>query len=248
MALKRFILPVFLSFLVLTQQVFALSVPEVSGYVNDKAGIMNAKSRNELNEYLANLDQSTGIQIAVLTINSLENNSIEEYSLKVAEKWKLGNKEKDSGALLLISMKEHAVRIETGDGLEGILTDAKCGLIIRNIISPNFREGKYSAGIALAVQNMAGIALQDESLISDSVKKANDDDDDFLGTVYFIFFAFFFIVSVCSRRGRFPRWLVYSLLWNGASSGHRSSGGGSSFSGFSGGGGHFSGGGASGKW
>ena len=108
----------------------------------------------------------------------------------------VGNKEKDSGALLLISMKEHAVRIETGDGLEGILTDAKCGLIIRNIISPNFREGKYSAGIALAVQNMAGIALQDESLISGSVKKANDDDDDFLGTVYFIFFAFFFIVSV----------------------------------------------------
>ena len=117
---------------------FAVSVPELKGRVNDYAKIIRDSDEREIEEYLYNLEQSSGIQLAVLTMPSLGGDDIASFGIKVADKWKLGGKEKDNGAILIVAYEEHDLRIEVGDGLEGSLTDAKCGLILRNVIVPEF--------------------------------------------------------------------------------------------------------------
>ena len=145
--------------------VFALNVPKWEGPVLDLANVLSASEETELYDYLVSLERQTGIQMAVLTINSLEGNNIENYSIKVAENWKLGQEKEDNGALLVVSVGDRQLRIETGYGLESLLTDAKCGLIIRNVITPYFRNGDYGTGIINGIKNMAGIATEDFPLL-----------------------------------------------------------------------------------
>ena len=82
-----------------------------------------------------------------MTIKSLEGEDLEDFSMKVCENWKLGSADREDGVLLLVSLDEKKIRIEVGYGLEGILTDTKCGLIIRNIMAPEFQAGRYGDGI-----------------------------------------------------------------------------------------------------
>ena len=105
----------------------ALEVPALTGRIVDNAKIISSQDKMEISSYLKNLEDQTGIQIAVLTIKSLEGESLEEFSLRTAEKWKLGEKGKDNGALLLVALNERKIRIEVGYGLEERLTDTKCG-------------------------------------------------------------------------------------------------------------------------
>ncbi|HNR72949.1 MAG TPA: TPM domain-containing protein, partial [Cyclobacteriaceae bacterium] len=102
-------------------------VPELWGTrVHDDARVLKQETVEALESQLKAYEDSTSNQIAILTISSLEGEVIEEYSLRVAEKWKLGQKDKDNGVLLLIAVDDHKMRIEVGHGLEGVLTDAQC--------------------------------------------------------------------------------------------------------------------------
>jgi uncharacterized protein len=131
------------------------AIPELWGlHVHDEAHILSQQTVDDLEAQLKTYEDSTSNQIAILTITSLENEVLEQYSLKVAEKWKLGNKEKDNGALLLIAVDDHKMRIETGQGLQGVLTDAVCNRIIRNEMAPNFRRGDYDQGVNAAITAM----------------------------------------------------------------------------------------------
>ena len=145
---------------------FAANVPALKGRVNDYAKIIRDSDEREIEEYLAGVEQSTGIQIAVLTMPSLGGEDIASFGIKVADKWDIGDKDKDNGAILIVAYAEHDLRIEVGDGLEGSLTDAKCGLILRNVIVPEFKNGNYSAGIKKGIMNMGAIATGDESAVS----------------------------------------------------------------------------------
>lgn len=233
--------------------IFSLEVPALKGRVNDYAGIINQNTENQITKYLDDLENTTGIQLAVLTIPSLKGDDLASFSIKTCEKWKLGQKGKDNGALLLVAYDEHAVRIEVGYGLEDKLTDAKSGLIIRNVIIPEFKNGRYSEGILKGIQNMGGIASDDASLVSRSV--INDDAESSIeGLLFLIVWLIFFIIIITSKGGIF-KWIILSNMMGGGRSGHYHSnssgfhssgfGGGSSFHG---GGGHFGGGGASGHW
>ncbi|MCR4579176.1 MAG: TPM domain-containing protein [Treponema sp.] len=237
---------------------FAAKVPELKGRVNDYANIISNGTEEKLTAYLKDLDEQQGVQIAVLTVPSIEGDDIASYSMKVAEKWKLGDAKTDKGALLVVAYQEHSLRIEVGYGLEDKLTDAKCGLIIRNVIIPQFKDGDYSEGILLGVQNMGGIATDNAELVSRSVQNADEESEDIAGMI-FMFIAFLFFIALISSKGGIWKWILLSNLtgghryggYRGFSSGssHHSSGfGGSGFGGFSGGGGHFGGGGASGHW
>jgi len=231
----------------------ALSVPELKGRVNDNASIINQHTEKQLNTYLDSLENTTGIQIAVLTIPSLEGEDISSYSMKVCEKWQLGQKGKDNGALLLVAYEDREVRIETGYGLEDKLTDAKCGLIIRNVIIPEFKNGQYSDGILKGIQNMGGIASDNTELVARNVLEEEEEDDFVSGILFLIFWLIFFVIVISSKGGIF-KWIILSNMMGGSRGGHyHSSGFGSSSSfggssGFHGGGGHFGGGGASGHW
>ena len=148
--MKRFLITAFILFRFC---VFAQTpIPELWGVrVHDEAHILSAQKLESLENQLKAVEDSTSNQIAVLIISSLGDESLEEYSLRVAEKWKLGTKEKDNGVLLLIAIDDHKMRIETGQGLEGALPDAICSRIIRNDIVPHFRHDEFDAGVQAGI-------------------------------------------------------------------------------------------------
>ena len=129
----------------------ALEVPALRGRVNDYAGLLPSNKAQELEGRLAQFEQETGHQIAVLTVASLEGDALEDFSIRVAENWKIGQKGFDNGAILVIAQKDRKLRIEVGYGLEGVLPDAIASRIIREVIVPRFRANNYSGGIEAGV-------------------------------------------------------------------------------------------------
>ena len=231
-------------------QLTALDVPELTGTVNDYANILSISQKNDLENLLRTAENKTSSQIVLLTITSLQDEILEEYSLKVAETWQLGQQKYDNGLLLLIALREKKIRIEVGYGLEGIITDAKSGYIIRNLIVPHFRQEDYYAGIKAGLTAITGLVTS-EFVISDEelarYKSESGSQKGFQIPVGFIIFILILIFRGFGRRGRGG--LLPFLILGGMSGGSRSSGSsGSSFGGFSGGGGSFGGGGASGGW
>ena len=134
-------------FLLQCLSVLAIDIPKLQGRVNDLAGVLTQDQIATLDSKLQSFETTDSTQIAVLIIPSLEGESLETYSIRVAEAWKIGQKERDNGAILLVSIRDHKVRIEVGYGLEEKLTDLQSGQIIRNEIVPHFRQGDYYGGI-----------------------------------------------------------------------------------------------------
>lgn len=142
---------IFLLFLIQCTLAAALDVPPLTQRVTDLVGLLTADQTSALESKLRDLESTDSTQVAVLIIPSLEGESLEDYSMRVAESWKLGQKAHDNGALLLISMKDRDMRIEVGYGLEPTLTDARTSQIIRNDMIPRFRDGDFYGGIDAGV-------------------------------------------------------------------------------------------------
>ena len=141
------------SFFYLSAPVFALQIPEKpQSYVNDYAHLLSDNTRAQIENTLADFEKATSTQIVVAIFTSLEGGSLEDFSIHLAEKWKIGSKKNNNGAILLIFKEERKVRIEVGYGLEGALPDVTASQIIRNQITPAFREGNYDRGVSDAVQ------------------------------------------------------------------------------------------------
>ncbi len=229
-------------------------------HVVDLAGIIDKNMEAGLNRYLLELEQKTTAQMVILTINSLEGGSIDELSLNVAhDRWKLGQKGKDNGLLLLVSLQDRKYRFETGYGLEGLLPDSLLGSIGRQYLVPYFKQGDYSKGItaaSLVVINtiasdsgveIAGMPkLRNRSASSNRVRKKKPT---LLGTI----FSILFFIGLIYMFIKHPRLLMFLIMMNMMGGGRRSGwgGGGGGFGGGSfggGGGGGFGGGGASGGW
>lgn len=232
-------------------------LPEVGQYVTDSAGILQESERTAISAELEQYAQKTGNQIIVVTIPTLGGEDIEGYSIRLAEKIKAGQKGKDNGAILLIARDEHKLRIEVGYGLEEFLPDGRCGDIIRNDITPAFRNGDFAGGIRSGVLAMikyvspeyqmeGAPAPQYETQPAPTPKR----DSSFpFAVVIFIIIAVIFNGFGGSRRRRLYRGgysggSFWGSGWGSGSGGGFSGGGGD----FSGGGGGFGGGGASGGW
>jgi uncharacterized protein len=143
------LIPVFV--LAINSFVLALDVPPLRGRVTDLAGLMPPDRAQALQERLAAFERETGHQITVLTIPSLQGDVLENFSIRVAEAWKIGQKGFDNGAILLIVRDDRKLRIEVGYGLEGVLPDAIANRIIREVIVPRFRDNDYPGGIEAGV-------------------------------------------------------------------------------------------------
>jgi len=122
-------------------------VPELKSRINDLAEMISPATENELESMLAGLERSDSTQIAILTVPSLNGEPVESYSLRVAEKWKIGQKGLDNGILFLVARDDRKMRIEVGYGLEGRLTDLLAGRILDTIVRPAFRAGDFDGGI-----------------------------------------------------------------------------------------------------
>jgi uncharacterized protein len=135
-----------------------VAVPALTARVTDQTGTLTAEQVGTLEQTLAAFEARKGSQIAVLIVPSTQPESIEQYSIRVAEQWRLGRNKVDDGALLIIAKSDRTMRIEVGYGLEGALTDVVCARIIREIITPRFREGNFYGGISDGINQIIGVA------------------------------------------------------------------------------------------
>lgn len=138
---------------------FALNFNE---QINDEAHIFSQNERDELLNLVQNFEQNSTTQIAIVTLNSLGNKSIEELSLEIARGYKLGQKKDNNGVLLVVAPNEKKVRIEVGYGLEGVLTDAVASEIINSVMIPEFKNGKMSEGVKDGVLAIIKVASGEE--------------------------------------------------------------------------------------
>jgi uncharacterized protein len=129
----------------LAQQV---AVPPLQARVTDLTGTLSAEQIAQLEQKLAAFEARKGSQIAMLMLPSVKPESIEQYSIRVVEQWKLGRKGVDDGALLIVAKDDRELRIEVGRGLEGVLTDLIANRIVEDIIVPNFKAGEYYKGVS----------------------------------------------------------------------------------------------------
>jgi uncharacterized protein len=232
---------------------FSLTLPPLTGRIVDQANIVPRETREALETKLADLEAKSGIQLVVATVTSLDGQEIEPYANELFRYWKLGEKAKNNGVLLLVAPKERRVRIEVGYGLEGTLTDALSAVIIANAIAPRFKAGDFGGGIARGVDDVITVLTTDASewqkrpsLRLDSVDRARPAD-----WLFLVGFGVFIVLLIVSRTFRSIVFAALLARTVGSPGGGGFSGGGfsrGSGGGFSGGGGSSGGGGASGRW
>jgi uncharacterized protein len=134
-----------------------VAVPPLSGRVVDQTGTLSSDTIATLTQTLRGLELRKGSQVAVLIVPTTQPETIEQYSIRVAEAWKIGRKKIDDGALLVVAKDDRKLRIEVGYGLEGALTDVTSKRIIDEIITPKFRNGDFSGGISDGVEKIIGV-------------------------------------------------------------------------------------------
>lgn len=178
----------------------ARPVPELSGRVNDYAGLLAPATVKQLETVLADLEQSDSTQIVVLTITSLDGDSLEGFSLRVVEQWRIGRHELDNGALLLVARDDRKLRIEVGYGLEGTLTDLVAGQIIRNVITPQFRLGNFDQGVIDGVGAMIAAVRGEFQAPADKQRHRQGSGEDLGGLVTALLFLFFIFGSMFRRN------------------------------------------------
>ena len=244
-----------------TGSAYALTFPALTGRVVDEAGILDPATKAALEQKLSDFETKTTGQLVVVTLKSLQGTSIEDYGYQLGRHWQIGQKEKNTGALLIVAPNERKVRIEVGYGFEGTLTDAVSKLIIENSIIPRFRANDFAGGIGRGVDDIIQAVSIDSEEWKARAKQRPDDQPTVVDilALLFLLFIIFMIVRRVARQGR-----GYAQPGTGLRRGARgpifipipgSWGSGSSWSGssswpggFSGGGGSFGGGGASGSW
>ena len=146
-----------------------VAVPLLKARVTDLTGMLSANDVAQMEQKLAAFEAKKGSQLAVLIVPTTQPETIEQYSIRVAEAWKLGRKGVDDGALLLVARDDRALRIEVGYGLEGALPDATAKRIIAEIILPKFKQGDFSGGIAAGIERVMGV-IEGEPLPSPPVQ------------------------------------------------------------------------------
>ena len=246
------IIPAILLAFTLAGALQAQKLPEPVGFVNDFAGVIDPASSAEMEAIARALQQKTGAEIAVVTVNSIEPyGTIDEYSIELATSWGVGKKGEDTGILLLLAMQERKIKMEVGYGLEGVIPDGLAGEILDQSVLPALKAGEYGTGMLRGVQAVAGIIAKEYDVdlgdyqLEESVRYTRTNIP--VGLIVFILFALFF------GGGRFLFWPLLFMGRTASRRGFYGGGFGSSGSGFGGGfsggggfgGGGFGGGGAS---
>ena len=219
----------------------ALEVPKrADGYVTDRAGLLSSSAKANLENTLRSFEEKTSNQVVVATFPSLEGDSLEDFSIRLAGAWKVGQKGKDNGVIFLIFKNDRKIRIEVGYGLEGVLPDALAGQIISQVVAPYFRKGDYEGGILAGTDAIIKATQGEYKGVPQSDRSSDAGKVIMLFGIFFLFHLWVRSHSsrIGGRRGR------YGGFYIGGGYGGGGFGGG----GFSGGGGGFGGGGASGGW
>ncbi len=183
-------------------------VPPLTGRVVDQTGTLSAGDIASLTQQLKDLAQRKGSQVAVLIVPTTQPETIEQFSIRVAEAWKIGRRKIDDGALLVIAKNDHRLRIEVGYGLEGGLTDVTARRIIDEVITPRFRAGDFAGGISAGVTRIIGV-IDGETLPAPAPEATHGEDFDWISFLNpfnpFVIFGIYVIGALC--RNLFGRLL-----------------------------------------
>jgi len=242
--------------------------PNPPRIVNDFAGVLSVQERESLEQQLIQFNNETSTQIAIVTVKSLDGTSVDDFAFKLGEKWGIGQKGKDNGALILVKPKygneKGQAFIALGYGLEGVVPDALANRIVNNEMIPRFKNNDYYSGLLAAATRLTQLSKGEftaENYMSQTSHKGKVGGG--VGSIIFMIIIFF-IFSRAGRarnsslggRSNLPFWIFLGMMgsgsrghsgsWDSFSGGGGSFGGGSSFGGF--GGGSFGGGGAGGSW
>lgn len=224
----------------------AANFPALTGRVVDQANLLPADQRATIEARLADLESKSGIQLVVATVASLDGQEIEPYANELFRTWKLGERTKNNGVLLLVAPKERRVRVEVGYGLEGTLTDALSQVIITNAIAPRFKAGDFAGGITRGVDDIVTVLTTDASEWQKRPSLRVDRDPAAGGVNWLAVVGIVVVLGLMVLSPGF-RWFVLGMLMSGRG-GSGGFGGRSGRGGFSGGGGSSGGGGATGRW
>ena len=235
--------------------------PAPAHYFNDYAGVVAPDVAARLDQKLKAFDDQTSSQIVVAVFPELPSPSLEDFTVRAAQAWRVGRSKLSNGAVLFVFVKDRKMRIETGYGLEGALPDATAHRIIDERITPAFRNNDYAGGLEAGIDAMMA-ATRGEYTASPAPARGGGSGG--FGSSFFLVLLVLFIVIAMSRSGRRGRtygrrgyWGGGPWWWGGGGGGFGGGsfggggggwGGGGGGGGFSGGGGSFGGGGASGSW
>ena len=242
------------------------TLPIQTGRITDEIGLLKAEDRSAIEATLADLEQKSTDQVAIVILKSLQGYTIEDFGIDLGRTWGIGQKGKDNGILLIVAPNEHKVRIEVGRRLEPIMTDLMSKLIITNAIVPAFRNDDFAGGIKAGIRDIKDVLLGDAEAVKERAmgpRRTTSPSPDTLQIILLIFWicvVLYILYAVYrsaqaaqqagvtrSRRHGTPVFVPGSSdSWGGGWSGGGSSG--DSGGGWSGGGGDFGGGGASGSW
>jgi len=204
---KSKIFVIILSFFVMAPALAYYNPGKPAGLVNDYAGMMSESEKQSLETKLVNFESQTSNEIAVVTIPSLDGDTIENFAVRLFEEWKIGKAKNDNGILLLIAKEDRQMRIEVGYGLEGALTDAQSFWIIDGIMKPAFRQEKYYEGIDQAVDKIMA-ATQGEYIPESQASKPSGGFD--WETIFWL--GLFVVIWLASILGRSKSWWAGGVI------------------------------------
>jgi uncharacterized protein len=222
--------------------------PAPTHYFNDYASVVSPATANRLNKTLEDFERDTSSQIIVAVFPKMQtDSSIDDYTVRVARAWKVGQKDKNNGAVLFVFVQDHKMFIQVGYGLEGALPDGLCKRIIDQEITPRFKQGDFDGGLSAGVAAMIAATKGEYKGTGRTVNNGQGGSSSISGgafiTIVILIFALVIILNIFRGSGRGGGWLII-----GGGGGGGWSGGGGGGGGFSGGGGSFGGGGAGGSW
>lgn len=169
----------FVTFLLIaTTDGLAQTLPKPAGRVSDFANIISPDVESELDAQLATLENTTSHEVAVVTVQSLDGMTVEDYAERLFRAWGIGQEKRDNGVLILVAPNERDVRIEVGYGLEGILPDGLAGRVIQDDIVPRFRDNDYSGGIRSGTLRVVDIVAKQQVMTPEEIARLNDGTTD----------------------------------------------------------------------
>lgn len=228
-------------------------IPPSGQWVTDRGDMLSASEEQALTQKLRSYADTTSTQMIIVTLPDLGGADISMYATELGQQWQVGQQDKDNGLVILVSRDDRKVFIATGFGLEGAIPDAIAGRIIRNIITPNFRQGRIFQGLSDAVDALMLAAAGEYTADEAESYERSDDDGTGTATLFVIMIIIYFVITSIRKGGGKGGGRRYRsrggppvIIWGGG--GGFGGGGGSFGGGFGGGGGGFGGGGAGGGW
>ena len=192
-----------------------ISPGQPQGFVNDFAGILSAADRQAIEIQLQDLERSTGAEVAMVTINSLGDETIETYAVKLFEAWGIGKEKEDNGLLILVAPNDREVKIEVGYGLEDVVTDLQSGNIIRNVMVPAFQQSDYATGIKGSVDAISAVIRGSPEAAQYLVPQQTEPQGSDLNFAA-IFFLIIFAINIFSRiLGKTKSWWLGGVIGAG---------------------------------